>query len=365
MITFATGNMLDAKTEALVNTVNTVGVMGKGIALMFKDAFPENFSSYEDACERNEISVGRMFVTERRNLIGPKWIINFPTKKHWRHPSKIEWIAAGLDDLKRVIVENGIRSIALPPLGSGNGGLDWKDVRPKIEAALRSLTDVDVIVYEPTSRYQNVSKRAGVEKLTPARALVVELVRRYWILGIECTLLEIQKLAYLLERTILEKNLENPLDLQFAANRYGPYADRLKHLLNALDGSYLHCSKRLADAGPFDVVWFDDAKKDKVAAFLTTPDAKLYRSALEETATTIDGFESPLGMELLATVDWLLHNQLARPSVGSVKNALREWPGGEGAGERKLRLFDDRLIAVALTRLAPEQPTQAMLPVGR
>lgn len=358
MITFTTGNLLDANAEALVNTVNTVGVMGKGIALMFKEAFPDNLASYEDACKRKEVTVGRMLVTKRANLVGPKWIINFPTKKHWRHPSKIEWIVEGLEDLRRVIQANGIRSIALPPLGSGNGGLEWRDVRPRIEAALGELLNLDVVVYEPTSQYHNVSKRSGVEKLTPARALVIELVRRYWILGIECTLLEIQKLAYMMERAILQKGISSPLDLQFFANRYGPYADRLKHLLNALDGSYLHCEKRLADASPLDIIWFDDDKKDKVSAFLTTPDAKIYRSALEETTKTIDGFESPLGMELLATVDWLLHHQLAEPSRQSIKAALREWPGGDGAGERKLRLFDDRLIDLALTRLAPSQSEQ-------
>lgn len=361
MITFTTGNLLESKAEALVNTVNTVGVMGKGIALMFKEAFPENLAAYQLACERKELTTGRMFVIKRDHLIGPKWIINFPTKKHWRHPSKIEWIVEGLEDLKRVIAQNGIRSIALPPLGSGNGGLDWHDVRPKIESALSSLRGVDVTVYEPTSRYQNVSKRAGVEKLTPARALVIELVRRYWILGIECTLLEIQKLAYLLERNILEEGLQNPLNLQFSANRYGPYADRLKHLLNALDGSYLHCDKRLADASPLDVIRFDDAKRDQVAAFLTTPEAKVYRSALEATATTIDGFQSPLGMELLATVDWLLYHDLAKPTAASIKAALRNWPGGEGAGERKLRLFDDRLIALALAKLAPKTREQPQL----
>ena len=199
MLTFITGNLLDSKAEALVNTVNTVGVMGKGIALMFKEAFPDNLAGYEAACKRKEVSVGRMFVTKRANLIGPKFIINFPTKKHWRHSSKMEWIVAGLEDLKRVIVENNIHSVALPPLGSGNGGLEWTAVRPKIEAALGSLDGVDVIVYEPARQYQNVSKRAGVEQLTPARALVVDLVRQYWVLGIECTLLEIQKIAYFLE----------------------------------------------------------------------------------------------------------------------------------------------------------------------
>ncbi len=361
MLRFTRGNLLTSDAEALVNTVNTVGVMGRGVALMFKEAFPENLTSYEAACKRHDVTVGHMFVTRRHRLGGPKWIINFPTKKHWRNPSRIEWIVEGLRDLRRVILENEIKSIALPPLGSGNGGLDWQEVRSKIEAELGALPDVEVIVYEPTSQYQNVRKRVGVEKLTPARALVAELVRRYWILGIECTLLEIQKLAYLLERQITERDLGNPLDLQFSANRYGPYADRLTHLLNALDGSYLHCEKRLADAGPLEVIWFDDAKKDKIAAYLTTVDAKLHRPALEATARVIDGFQSPLGMELLATVDWILHNKRAMPTVPDVRAALRAWPGGDGAGDRKLRLFDERLIGLALNRLAPTSAPQAQL----
>lgn len=362
MITFTTGNLLDSRAEALVNTVNTVGVMGKGIALMFKEAFPENFLRYVAACERQEVAVGRMYVTERNDLLGPRWIINFPTKKHWRYPSKIEWIVAGLNDLRRVIGENDIRSIALPPLGSGNGGLNWQDVRPKIETALASLENVQVIVYEPTSRYQNVSKRGGVEELTPARALVVELVRQYCVLGMECTLLEIQKLAYLLEREIQSRGLENPLNLRFAARRYGPYADRLKHLLDALDGSYLHCEKRIPDAGPLDVIRFDDTKTDRVGTFLTTPEAKVYRSALDATSATIDGFQSPLGMELLATVDWLIRQGSVKSSLPSVKAALRDWPGGEGAGERKLRLFDDRLLTLALDRLASPYDDRATAP---
>ncbi|WP_334147709.1 type II toxin-antitoxin system antitoxin DNA ADP-ribosyl glycohydrolase DarG [Hyphomicrobium sp.] len=240
---FTRGNLFDAKVDALVNTVNTVGVMGKGIALMFKEAFPENFKAYQAACKKKEVRVGRMFVTENPSWLGPKWIINFPTKEHWRGSSKMEWVESGLEDLKRVILEKNIRSIAIPPLGSGNGGLNWADVRPKIEAALSTLTDVSVIVYEPVEQYQNVSKRSGVEKLTPARALVAELVRRYWILGIECSLLEVQKLAYFLERSIQALHLPNPLDLRFQADRYGPYASRLAHLLDGLDGSYLHCGK--------------------------------------------------------------------------------------------------------------------------
>ncbi|WP_029921045.1 type II toxin-antitoxin system antitoxin DNA ADP-ribosyl glycohydrolase DarG [Nevskia soli] len=352
MILYTKGNLLEADVDAVVNTVNTVGVMGKGIALMFKEAFPDNFKQYEAACKKKEIKVGHMFVVERLELLGgPHWIINFPTKKHWRQPTKLEWIVEGLADLHRVITENHIRSIAVPPLGCGNGGLDWKDVRPTIEAALSDLAGVDVLVFEPTDKYQNVAKRSGVQKLTPARALVAELIRRYWVLGIECTLLEIQKLAWFLERNIEKLGLADPLDLRFEANKYGPYAHRLQHLLNAMDGSHLHCEKRLADAGPLDIIWFDDSSTDFVAAYLSSSDAKVYRDALEVTAKLIDGFESPLGLELLATVDWLVYKEHCEPTRDALKNGLRHWAGGGLAAERKTRLFDDRLIDLAIGRL--------------
>ncbi len=115
-----------------------------------------------------------MFVTKREDLLGPKWIINFPTKGHWKYPSKIKWIEDGLADLARVIEEKKIQSVAIPPLGSGNGGLQWTEVRPLIEKALGSLKGVKVMVYEPTAKYQNVSKRAGVEELTPHAPLLLK-----------------------------------------------------------------------------------------------------------------------------------------------------------------------------------------------
>jgi hypothetical protein len=260
--------------------------------------------------------------------------------------------------LKRFIIAHNIRSIALPPLGAGNGGLDWSDVKPRIERALGPLDDLDVVIFEPTSKYQNVAKRTGVEKLTPSRALVAELVRRYWILGIQCTLLEIQKLGYFLERSIDILKLDNNLKFRFQADKYGPYSGPLHHLLNGLDGSYLHCDKRLGDASPFDVIWFDDSKADRVAAYLTSPEATVYRPALEATAELIDGFESPLGMELLATVDWLIQHQGANPTVADIKNGLSKWPGGQASAQRKQGLFDDRLISLALGRLT-ENPITA------
>lgn len=352
MIQYTTGNLLEAPAEAVVNTVNEIGVMGKGIALMFREAFPDNTKAYQEACRRGEVKVGRMLVTQNRALIGPRWIINFPTKRHWRHPSRLEWVREGLKDLVRVLRENEIRSIALPPLGCGAGGLEWTQVRGEIEQALGELPTVDVLVYEPTAEYQNVPKQKGVEKLTPARALIAELVRRYSVLGIECSNLEVQKLAWFLHRMIKTFRLKDPLKLRFAADKYGPYADNLRHLLDGLDGSYLHCEKRLSDAGPFDQIWFEESKREAVESFLRGPSASAYLEALDRTADLIDGFESPLGMELLATVDWLISERRCEPTVRAIKHCLADWPGGPQAGQRKERLFDERLLGLALEKLS-------------
>ena len=212
-------------------------------------------------------------------------------------------------------------------------------MRPLIETALADLKDVDVVVYEPTATYQNVAKKKGIEKLTPARALIAEMVRRYWVLGIECTLLETHKLAWFVERTIKRMGLNNPLDLRFEARRYGPYADRLTHLLDGLDGSYLHCDKRLADAGAFDTIWFDDSKREKIAVYLNSKEARNYVPAIESTDALIDGFQSPLGLEALATVDWLIVREGAEPTLEGIKAGIRNWPAGEAAAQRKEAAF--------------------------
>ncbi len=351
MIRYAQGNLLEAPVEALVNTVNEVGVMGKGIALMFRDAFPVSAREYVKAAERKEVRVGTMLVTRNEALVGPRWIIHFPTKRHWRHPSRIEWIREGLGDLARVVQENGIRSIAVPPLGCGQGGLEWSLVRAAIEEALSSLIAVDVVVFEPTARYQGGIKRAGVETLTPARALIVELVRRYSVLELGCSNLEVQKLAWFLQRSLERFAGEDILDLRFEASRYGPYADRLRHLLDALDGSYLHCAKRLGDAGPLEPIWPDPERRAAVAEYLASEEAASYLPALEATTELIDGFESPFGMELLATVDWLLEREQCAPTVSGLRRGLAAWPGGAAAARRKQEMFDDRVLGLALVRL--------------
>ncbi|MFP1631532.1 macro domain-containing protein [Zhengella sp. ZM62] len=351
MVTYTQGNLLEADVDAVVNTVNTVGIMGKGIALMFKEQFPRNFEAYARACDAGEVRIGKMFVTENKELFGPRWIINFPTKTHWRVKTKIEWVEDGLKDLVRVIREKKIHSIAIPPLGCGNGGLDWGDVRPLIEVALAELDGVNAIVYEPTSKYQNVAKRTGVEKLTPARALVAEMVRRYCLLGIDCSILEVQKLGWFIERGVRRFQVSDPLKFEFQANRYGPYSHNLTKLLDSLDGSYLLCDKRLADADPLDLIWFNEAKYDRVKAYLNSGEGKEFSRVLEWAATTIDGFESPLGMELLATIDWMKQHDGIEPTVEGVMEGLKEWAGGEAAGQRKLKIFDPRLVAIALEKL--------------
>ncbi|MAE92387.1 MAG: Appr-1-p processing protein [Pelagibaca sp.] len=351
MIEYTQGNLLEAPVEALVNTVNTVGVMGKGIALMFKERFPANMQAYALACKQKQVQTGHMFITETGELMGPRWIVNFPTKQHWRGNSRMEWVDTGLQDLRRFIVEQQVQSIAIPPLGAGNGGLSWADVKPRIEAALGDIPGVQVLVYEPTATYQNVAKRKGIQNLTEARALVAELVRRYWLLGIDCSLLEIQKLAWFLQRAVQLQGLPDKLQLNFVANNYGPYANNLDHLLNALDGSYLKAEKRIPDSDPLDVIWFRDENRDKVQAYLNSA-AKDYLPALEMASAMIEGFESPYGMELLATVDWLLNREGVNANVADVRAALQHWPAGVRWAKRKDKLFDDNSLEIAIERLA-------------
>jgi O-acetyl-ADP-ribose deacetylase (regulator of RNase III) len=341
---------LEAGAQALVNTVNTVGVSGKGIALMFKEAFPANFKEYEAAAKAGRVVVGEMLVTERQDMLGPRFIVNFPTKKHWRNPSRLEWIELGLAALRREITARGIRSIAIPPLGAGNGGLAWADVKPLVERVLAGL-DADIVVYEPTAAYQNVVKRHGVEALTPARALMAEMIRRYAVLGFECSLVEAQKLAWFLGVGAQRRGLESPIADDFAPNRYGPYSDKVRHLLDGLDGSYIACETRIADAKPFDAIRFRDERRDTVAAYLTTESAKALRPALDYATDVIEGFQSPFGLELLATVDWLSRRQGVALETAAMKAAMTAWPGPSGSAERKAKIFGAREIEIAVDHL--------------
>jgi O-acetyl-ADP-ribose deacetylase (regulator of RNase III) len=234
MLERAVGNLLEADVDALVNTVNTVGVMGKGIALQFKRAFPDNFAVYERACRAGEVEVGRMLVVER--LASPRYIINFPTKKHWSRPSQLSYVKDGLVDLVEQVRRLGIRSIAIPPLGAGNGGLPWDQVRPLIEDAFAPIEDVRVLLYEPRSAPSPgaMPDRTVKPRMTPGRAAILALMHRYRATGYDyrLSLVEVQKLAYFLQTE------GEPLKREFRPYLYGPYADALRKVLRHIEGHY-------------------------------------------------------------------------------------------------------------------------------
>ncbi|MDO9535556.1 MAG: macro domain-containing protein [Bacillota bacterium] len=309
MIQYMQGDILQAEAEALVNTVNCVGVMGRGIALMFKKTFPDNFKAYAAACKRGEVQPGRMFVFETGRLIHPHYIINFPTKRHWRGKSRIEDIEAGLAALVKEIQIRNIRSIAIPPLGSGLGGLDWNDVRIRIERAMITLPDVNVQVYEPGG--QPTDKRANnsteVPRMTTGRAALVGLMDRYLaaLLDPTITLLEVHKLMYFLQVA------GEPLRLRYVRAPYGPYAENLHHVLRTIEGHLVAGYADGGDAPDKQLTLVPGAVRD-AEAFLETHTATCER--FERVVRLVEGFETPLGLELLATVHWLtteekLHDQ--------------------------------------------------------
>jgi O-acetyl-ADP-ribose deacetylase (regulator of RNase III) len=237
MLKFKTGNLFSEDVEALVNTVNCVGIMGRGVALQFKKRFPENYKQYYKACEIGKVKPGKMFVYSTDTLVYPKYIINFPTKRHWKGKSKIEDIELGLDDLARVILEKEISSIALPPLGAGLGGLDWKRVKAIIVEKLNKLDETEILVFEPSelnSSEKNVRNKE-IPKMTPGRAALVELVYRYLagLLDPFITLLKVHKLMYFMQESGAN------LRLQFKPGPYGPYAENLRHVLNAIEGHFI------------------------------------------------------------------------------------------------------------------------------
>lgn len=300
MIKYVAGNIFDSDSEAIVNTVNCVGVMGRGIALQFKKQYPDNFKAYELACKRDEIVPGKMFVFELNQLINPKYIVNFPTKRHWRSASRIEDIEAGLADLAKIILDRRIKSIALPPLGSGLGGLDWGLVRGKISAALNHLLNVDITVYEPSGSPspERIPLNKAVPKMTPGRASLVSLTSSYLegLLDPFITLLELHKLMYFLQES------GESLRLRFVKAPHGPYAENLSHVLNAVEG---HLLSGYADGGdnPDKQIKLIPGAEQEANAFLANnADTTKHIGRVTD---LVNGFETSFGMELLATVHWV------------------------------------------------------------
>jgi O-acetyl-ADP-ribose deacetylase (regulator of RNase III) len=337
------GNLLGADVDALVNTVNTVGVMGKGIALQFKNAYPSNFKAYRDACKRAEVRVGQMFVFDAGQLVRPRWIINFPTKQHWKSRSRLKDIDAGLDNLRDVLVDLNIRSVAVPPLGCGNGGLDWSDVLPMIDSRLGDL-DVDVFVYPPDGapHAAEMRNRTPRPELTPGKAALVAMLSHYAGPAMGATIVEVQKLMYFLQEA------GQPLRLHYQRALYGPYADNLRHVLNAVENHYLRGygdgSQKVWEAEPIEVL--PGAEAEAMKALADEPDIEV---RMERVLDLVSGFESAYGLELLATVHWVARELGAQADDAALRSGVIEW------SPRKQDLFTTPHIDSAIRRLRQER----------
>ncbi len=335
MIEYTRGDILTADTEALVNSVNCVGVMGRGIALQFKNAYPENFKEYKRACDRNEVQPGRMLVFETKFLANPKYIINFPTKRHWRGKSRMADIESGLVALAETITRLGIQSIAIPPLGSGLGGLEWAEVRARIDGMVATLPAVRFVVFEPNNAQdaQRAAQLSAPPSLTPGRAALVGLMRTYLGGSLDpfVTLLEVQKLMYFLQES------GEKLNLQFSAEKYGPYAPNLRHVLNRIEGHLITGASNNGDLPTTQLTLVPGAVTDVEQFLAGQPET---RAHFDRVVDLVGGFETPSGLELLATVHWVAkHSNTTNPKVVAAK--VYAW-------NTRKKLFSPRQIELAL-----------------
>ncbi|MCY9786684.1 macro domain-containing protein [Nocardiopsis sp. EMB25] len=347
MIIFSKGDLLEADVEALVNTVNCVGVMGKGIALQFKRRYPDMFKKYAAACKCDQVKIGKMMVVPTGQISGPQFIINFPTKVHWRSPSKLAYIDAGLVDLKSVIEEYQISSIAIPPLGVGNGGLSWPEVEKRIVRAFSDMPNTTVHVYSPSAQVRSIDAPTNI-RMTWGRALLLDLIRNYVVQrqGIEpwentqgASHLEIQKLMY------FANYVEPKLNLNFSPNRYGPYSDKVRHLIQNMEGAYLKGfgdgSTKVLENQPIGLTVL--AEKE-LSRYKNDRNYSHQERVVQAVLRFIEGFEGPYGLELLASTHWVTAQENVSETHETAA-AVRSWT------KRKGRLYADDRIESALRHI--------------
>ncbi|GAB4017287.1 macro domain-containing protein [Spirosoma migulaei] len=337
MIKYITGNILESNAQALINTVNTEGVMGKGIALQFKKAYPNNFKAYADACKKGEVSIGKLFVTKDRNLnSGEKLIINFPTKKSWRKTSEYSFIEQGLDDLVSTIKTNQIKSIAIPPLGAGNGGLEWERVKIIIEKKL-SVLDLDIFVYEPTAHIIEYLKKERV-KLTDARSLLLYVLYDLVKNGEYVSEFSSEKICYFLQRFGAKKYFK----LEFEPNFYGPYSGKVRFVLNALNGSYIMGYSDM-NKKPFEPLTLVSDGYETVKFHIESKNELL--DIAQKTMSFLNGFYSDFALELLSSIDYIATKTNAL-NQQIISKELEEW------SDRKRSLFSNpKYISISINHI--------------
>lgn len=328
--------------DAIVNTVNCVGVMGKGIALQFRNKWPVNYRAYEAACKAKEVRLGRMFVFNSGGLVKPNYIINFPTKNHWRGKSSLESIRDGLKDLVAQVKYLRIRSIAVPPLGCGNGGLEWSEVRPLIEGAFAELPDVEVRLFEPQGAPDPKSMEVKTKRprMTAGRAAILKILDTYRALEYGLSRIEVQKLAYFLQEA------GEDLKLSFVKHQYGPYSEALRHALNRMEGHFI---RGLGDGVvEAEIEPVEDALAEAEEFVKASGHAALEKH-VERVARLIEDFQSPYGMELLATVHWVATRETGVRTFEQVLEAVKSW------NERKANIMQDAHLHAAWDRLVAQR----------
>lgn len=339
MIKLTQGDILKADAEALVNTVNCVGIMGRGIALQFRKAFPENFKAYEAACKAHHVKPGKMFIYDLNCLYSPRFIINFPTKRHWKGKSHIEDIKSGLIDLVDVVEKMQIRSIAIPPLGCGLGGLNWEEVQPLIIEAFQSIPEVAILLFEPAGAPQAtvMVKENKVPNMTVGRAALLGLMRRYLaaVMDPTVTLLEVHKLIYFMQEA------GEPLRLNYQKAIYGPYAENLRHVLSHIEGHFISGYGDAEDR-PNKPLELKPYASEQAEAFLAEHETTQKR--FTRVANLIKGFETAFGMELLATVHWVASREEATTAEEAVTK-IYDW-------NTRKHMFESRHIHLAWERLS-------------
>lgn len=344
MITYRTGDMLASGTQALVNTVNTVGVMGKGIALQFAERYKENLRVYQAACKSGTLVPGTMLVVRDHDLQGERIIVNFPTKKDYKHKSKYEYIESGLAALVASIKEHDIRSIAVPPLGCGNGGLDWDVVKPMIERYLGAL-QAEVVVYQPSAHVRETLREEPTRdaKLTPARTVLLSALFQYERTGGFSNLFVANKLAYFLQRMG-----DTALRLKFEAARYGPYTDAVGHMLYNLNGAFLTGLEQKS-ARPFDDIQLNYQRKADIDKDLKPEQ----RMRLDRLKALIEGFHATADLELLSSVAFILEMQPGA-SAEQVVEAMAQW------SKRKEDLAEPAKVVAAMQHLKEHESSGAL-----
>lgn len=327
MITFVKGDLLNDSAQALVNTVNTVGVMGKGIALQFKEMFPDNYTIYRQACKNKLFNIGQLIITECMLLGEKKLIVNFPTKTTWRKPSEYEYIEKGLAELKRQIQLRDISSIAIPPLGSHNGGLDWGRVKQMIIDCLGDI-DCDVRLYEPSDAIIERMKAERV-KLTPARAMLLDVLCDVVAYEEFISLFTAEKAVYFLQRFGAGKEF----NINFVPGYYGPYSGgKIAHVMYYLNGSYIKGMAGM-QSKPFEYLWLMDDTAECVSSYLNRPENVRYKDIANRTKEFLRGFYDYFSLELLSTVDYILNEDqhadirsMLRPEkLEAINNNIAHW----------------------------------------